>query len=69
MTDKDREVIGDLIDAWEALPGGMSYSPLDIGTWLEEVMAPAMNKARKHMRRKVPKRTELRFFPCGKKES
>jgi hypothetical protein len=43
-----------VINAWEELPGGRDYSPLEISDWLKDHMSPAIGKARDAMGRKVP---------------
>jgi hypothetical protein len=53
MTDK--QMLNKLIDAWESLPGGQYYHPEDVEIWLIEDMAPAINAARKHLKRKKPR--------------
>lgn len=44
----DREIIENLLRAWESLPDGM-YRHGEIQTWLKEYMSPAINEARKHL--------------------
>jgi hypothetical protein len=46
MSSQDRVALLRVVEAWEALPGGKSYSAWEIETWLKEKMAPAINKAR-----------------------
>lgn len=48
-------MLNKVIDAWEALPGGRSYSVARMGRWLEEDMAPAINEARALLQRPKPK--------------
>lgn len=36
-----------VIEAWESLEGGTSYSPSTIGCWLADDMKPAIDNARK----------------------
>jgi hypothetical protein len=50
----DRQIVNDLIDAWEALPGGQNYSPACIAAWLKDDMSPAINRARRAIGRKRP---------------
>lgn len=42
-----------LVDAWETLPGGYR-SPTDVESWLAQHMAPAINRARRVLGRKIP---------------
>jgi hypothetical protein len=55
MTSKLEDVINDVINAWEALPGGTNYSPTQIAQWLSDDMAPAIQRARNAIGRKRPK--------------
>lgn len=61
MPKKDtRIVLKDLIDAWESLPGGETYSSIEVGRWLERKMKPAFDKARRHLGLTIPtKKREL----------
>ncbi|WP_336810898.1 hypothetical protein [Bosea sp. MMO-172] len=42
-----------LIDAWESLPGGKSYSMKVVEAWLIDKMAPAINEARSILGRRA----------------
>ncbi len=35
-----------IVEAWEALPGGEKYTPLEVSAWLLDDMKPAIEKAR-----------------------
>lgn len=50
----ERAVINQLIDAWEALPGG-NHSAETIAKWLRDRMAPAISFARGYIGREPPK--------------
>lgn len=41
----------EVINAWEDLPGRTNYSPSVIGSWLQNSMSPAINKARSVIKR------------------
>ena len=53
----DKRIINNLIDAWEALPGGRyegRWGAEKLNQWLSENMAPAVREARNHVGRKPP---------------
>lgn len=41
------EALKAIVEAWEKLPGGMSYTPRIVGDWLIKDMKPAIDRARK----------------------
>ena len=51
----DRDVIEDIIKAWNSLPGGRRYTPADVESWLVNRMGPAINDARRHIEALLPK--------------
>ena len=63
----DRQVVEDLIAAWEKLPAGREYSVEHVGDWLQDTMAPAMNRARRHLGRSTPSPDKLRFMPYDRR--
>ena len=46
----DRQVIENIVRAWESLRGGMSYDSVAVETWLNGRMVRAINAARKHLK-------------------
>ena len=50
-----QEIINEIIDAWESLPGGRHYHPHEVEHWLRSNMTPAINKARDAIGRARPK--------------
>jgi hypothetical protein len=56
MTDKEQveKALHNLIDAWEALPGGTNYTPQRVSVWLIEDMKPAVDYARRAVGRPIP---------------
>lgn len=53
MTIKETEIINEMIDAWESLPGNKNYSAETIGYWLIKDMKPAIDNLRKMINRKI----------------
>lgn len=51
---KERVALDAVVDAWEALPGGMRHSPQVIEAWMREHLAPAIRNARSVLGRKAP---------------
>lgn len=51
---KAEDMLNELIDAWEALPGGRHYSVSRVSAWLEHDMTNAINKARAMLGRPKP---------------
>lgn len=43
-----------VVNAWELLPGGRSYSPEEISEWMRQHLQPSIAHARKTMGRKAP---------------
>lgn len=43
-----------VVNAWEALPGGRRYTPWEIEQWMSEKMKPAMDRARMALGRPIP---------------
>lgn len=54
MTKQKSDALNEVIDAWEALPGGRHHSIVDVQEWLVETMKPAIDNARRAIGRKVP---------------
>lgn len=50
----DREVIENIIEAWEKLRGGRQVGVRDVEAWLAKTMAPAIDNARRHTGRLRP---------------
>ena len=51
---EEKKLLNDIVDAWQALRGGINHSPEAIENWLILDMAPIINKARKYLKRKKP---------------
>lgn len=55
IADPIRQSLNDVIDAWEALPGGRDYRPREVAEWLAKTMAPAIDSARVTLGRERPR--------------
>ena len=51
------QIIMQVIEAWEALPGGY-HSPKEVERWMHNYMKPAIDAARKAMGQPIPKDQE-----------
>lgn len=49
--------LDNVVNAWESLEGGRNHTPRDVERWLSDHMSPAINKARKALKRKPPNET------------
>lgn len=58
------QALKNVIEAWESLPGGQSYSAREIGIWLEKAMKPAMDNARKSLKLSIPKKKRFLPYDC-----
>ena len=46
-----KKALNDLVDAWESLKGEQNYTPTEIEWWLINDMKPAIDNARKLLKR------------------
>lgn len=46
----EKELLKEVVRAWEALEGGRKVLPSTIECWLADDMAPAINKIRKYLK-------------------
>lgn len=44
-----KELLEEVLKAWDSIEGGRLYTPLQISDWLAQDMAPAISKIRKHL--------------------
>ena len=46
---EDKELLLNVVKAWESLPGDSEYSAEDVEHWLAKKMKPAIDKIRVHL--------------------
>lgn len=69
MSDKktSNELLQDIIDAWEALPGNLNRSSKAVQSWLVGDMLPVINQIRDHLldrEETLKKRSNLKCENC-----
>lgn len=52
-SNKEKELLNQVVDAWESLKGG-EYNTDIIEKWLVEDMKPILDDIRNHLGRKIP---------------
>ena len=48
--EKYKELLQNIVKAWESLEGDREYTPKEISAWLINKMSPSINKIRKELK-------------------
>ena len=60
-----KTTLKNIVDAWEALPGGRNYSVREVERWLIDDMKPAIDAARSRHSDTSPAVEQTASEPCG----